>query len=96
MMGSIRRGKPARGPLHPGKRVFRHPRGGAESEADTIHYPGTYLAGGYNRLKTEIAGRVIENEDLVNMPNWLLTRFRPEGATGSISSPSISFPTARN
>lgn len=38
----------------------------AESVADNIHYPGTYLAGGYNRLKTEIAGREIENEDLVN------------------------------
>jgi alpha,alpha-trehalase len=55
-------------------------RGAApESEADNIHYPGTYLAGGYNRLKTDIAGRVVENEDLVNMPNWLLTRIRPEG-----------------
>jgi alpha,alpha-trehalase len=55
-------------------------RGAAsESEADEIHYPGTYLAGGYNRLKTDIAGRVVENEDLVNMPNWLLTKFRPEG-----------------
>jgi len=54
-------------------------RGAApESEAGAVHYPGTYLAGGYNRLKTEIAGRVVENEDLVNMPNWLLTRFRPE------------------
>ena len=42
---------------------------GAQTEADDIHYPGTYLAGGYNRLKTEIAGRVIENEDLVNLPN---------------------------
>jgi alpha,alpha-trehalase len=55
-------------------------RGAApESAADEIHYPGTYLAGGYNRLKTEIAGHVVENEDLVNMPNWLLVRFRPEG-----------------
>ncbi len=55
-------------------------RGAAsESEADEIHYPGTYRAGGYNRLKTDIAGRVVENEDLVNMPNWLLTKFRPEG-----------------
>jgi alpha,alpha-trehalase len=54
-------------------------RGAApESEAGSIHYPGTYLAGGYNRLKTEISGRVVENEDLVNMPNWLVTRFRPE------------------
>jgi len=48
----------------------------AESDADDIHYPGTYLAGGYNRLKTEIAGREIENEDLVNLPNWLPLTFR--------------------
>ena len=46
--------------------------------ADDIHYPGTYLAGGYNRLKTEIGGREIENEDLVNIPNWLPLVFRIE------------------
>jgi trehalose/maltose hydrolase-like predicted phosphorylase len=40
------------------------------------HCPGTYLAGGYNRLETEIAGRVVENEDLVNWPNWLPLTFR--------------------
>jgi alpha,alpha-trehalase len=52
-------------------------RGAApESAADEVHYPGTYLAGGYNRLKTEIAGRVAENEDLVNLPNWLSFSFR--------------------
>lgn len=39
--------------------------------ADEVHYPGTYLAGGYNRLTTAMAGRKIENEDLVNLPNWL-------------------------
>ena len=39
--------------------------------ADEVHYPGTYLAGGYNRLTSEIAGHRIENEDLVNIPNWL-------------------------
>ena len=44
--------------------------------ADDIHYPGTYLAGGYNRLRTDIAGRVVENEDLVNFPNWLALGFR--------------------
>ncbi|QRK10858.1 glycoside hydrolase family 65 protein [Archangium violaceum] len=55
-------------------------RGAApESEADDTHYPGTYLAGGYNRLKTDLAGRVVENEDLVNMPNWLPLGFRLEG-----------------
>ena len=47
--------------------------------ADTIHYPGTYLAGGYNRLRTDIAGRVVENEDLVNFPNWLALEFRIDG-----------------
>jgi alpha,alpha-trehalase len=52
-------------------------RGAApESAADKIHYPGTYLAGGYNRAKSEIKGRVIENEDLVNLPNWLPLRLR--------------------
>ncbi len=52
-------------------------RGAApEAVADGIHYPGTYLAGGYNRLKTEIAGRVVENEDLVNLPNWLCLSYR--------------------
>ncbi len=54
-------------------------RGAAEeSKADDIHYPGTYLAGGYNRLKTEVRGKIVENEDLVNMPNWLPLTFRIE------------------
>jgi HAD superfamily hydrolase (TIGR01509 family) len=48
----------------------------AGAVADGTHYPGTYLAGGYNRLSTEIAGRVTESEDLVNFPNWLALQFR--------------------
>ncbi len=48
------------------------------ANADDVHYPGTYLAGGYNRLETTIAGRVIENEDLVNLPNWTGLSFRPD------------------
>lgn len=52
-------------------------RGAHEStRADSIHYPGTYLAGGYNRLKSELKGQVIENEDLVNWPNWLFLTFK--------------------
>ncbi|UAB85652.1 glycoside hydrolase family 65 protein [Zunongwangia sp. SCSIO 43204] len=46
--------------------------------ADEIHYPGTYLAGGYNRLTTQVAGKEIENEDLVNFPNWLPLKFKIE------------------
>ena len=35
-------------------------RGAApDCAADAVHYPGTYLAGGYNRLTTTIAGRDI-------------------------------------
>jgi alpha,alpha-trehalase len=42
-----------------------------DSAADGVHYPGTYLAGGYDRRVSEVGGRRIENEDLVNVPNWL-------------------------
>jgi len=42
-----------------------------DAVADGVHYPGTYLAGGYNRLETQIAGNQVESEDLVNCPNWL-------------------------
>jgi trehalose/maltose hydrolase-like predicted phosphorylase/beta-phosphoglucomutase-like phosphatase (HAD superfamily) len=50
-----------------------------EAEADGVHYPGTYVAGLYDRATTEIAGRTVENEDLVNVPNWLPLRFRVAG-----------------
>jgi alpha,alpha-trehalase len=52
-------------------------RGAApEATADDVHYPGTYVAGCYNRLVSEIAGRSVDNEDLVNVPNWLPLTFR--------------------
>lgn len=50
-----------------------------ECAADDVHYPGTYAAGCYNRLTSEVAGRRVENEDMVNLPNWLPLRFRPAG-----------------
>ena len=53
---------------------------GEETDAvDDVRYPGTYLAGGYNRLETPVADRMIVNEDLVNFPNWLCLSFRPSG-----------------
>jgi alpha,alpha-trehalase len=55
-------------------------RGAApEAAADAVHYPGTYVAGLYNRLVSQVAGREVENEDLVNVPNWLPLRLRREG-----------------
>jgi trehalose/maltose hydrolase-like predicted phosphorylase len=54
-------------------------RGAAEeADAGDAHYPGTYIAGGYNRLASEVAGRSVANEDLVNFPNWLPLTFRAE------------------
>ncbi|MGW7303681.1 glycoside hydrolase family 65 protein [Streptomyces sp. NPDC054829] len=47
-----------------------------ECSADDIHYPGTYVAGCYNRLTSTVSGRRVENEDMVNLPNWLPLRFR--------------------
>ena len=55
-------------------------RGAApESPADHVHYPGTYAAGIYNRLTTDLGSREVENEDLVNLPNWLPLAFRIDG-----------------
>lgn len=50
-----------------------------EAVADGVHYPGTYVAGLYNRLVSDVAGRDVENEDLVNVPNWLPLQFRISG-----------------
>ncbi|MGB0091584.1 MAG: glycosyl hydrolase family 65 protein [Solirubrobacteraceae bacterium] len=55
-------------------------RGTAEwHDADEVHYPGTYVHGGYNRETTILGGRAILNEDLVNLPNWLVLKLRIEG-----------------
>lgn len=56
-----------------------------ESRAGLVHYPVTYAAGVYNRLEPTVAGRRVVNEDLVNLPNWLLLRFRPRFADESAS-----------
>ena len=53
-------------------------RGAAPESADGVHYPGTYVAGCFNRLRTEVAGQMVENESLVNVPNWLPLTFRAE------------------
>ncbi|WP_181805285.1 glycoside hydrolase family 65 protein [Streptomyces shenzhenensis] len=50
-----------------------------ECAVDDVHYPGTYVAGCYNRLTSDVAGHRVENEDMVNLPNWLPLRFRLPG-----------------
>jgi trehalose/maltose hydrolase-like predicted phosphorylase len=43
------------------------------------HYPGTYAHELYNRATTILAGQPVVNEDLVNLPNWLVLRLQIEG-----------------
>ncbi len=50
-----------------------------ECGAGEFHYPGTYVAGVYNRLTDTVGGTVIDNESLVNLPNWLPVTFRIDG-----------------
>ncbi|MHA7283220.1 HAD-IA family hydrolase [Arthrobacter sp. TMS2-4] len=42
-----------------------------EAVADAVHYPGTYLAGIYNRCAELVHGEEADGEHLVNLPNWL-------------------------
>ena len=59
-----------------GNGVFASRGAAAESRADGIHYPGTYAAGLYNRLISEVHGRVLEHESVPNLPNWLVMTLR--------------------
>lgn len=60
---------------------------------NNMHYPGTYMAGIYNRAVSVVGGRYIENEDLVNLQNWLPLQWRvisgeerPPSSGGSVST----------
>lgn len=59
-----------------------------EHSDDGVHYPGTYPAGVYNRTTSTIHGRDLEEEHLVNVPNWLPVDVRigagPWWSTGEI------------
>lgn len=57
-------------------------RGAApEATADGVHYPATYVAGTYNRLVSEVDGRVRHDESMVNLPNWLPLTFCLDGGS---------------
>lgn len=46
------------------------------ARANDVHYPGTYVAGLYNRATSEIEGESVEIESIVNVPNWLPLTWR--------------------
>ncbi|MCK5857074.1 MAG: beta-phosphoglucomutase family hydrolase [Bacteroidales bacterium] len=47
-----------------------------ETDINEVNYPGTYMAGLFNRLPSEVNGRELENEDFVNAINWLPITFK--------------------
>ncbi len=55
-------------------------RGSYESSScSNHHYPGTYIAGIFNRVPSQVHGQTIYNNDFVNTPNWLPVEFRIGG-----------------
>lgn len=57
----------------------------AGTTVDGVHYPGTYLAGVYNRTVSRIAGQPTETEHLVNAPDWTYLAVRT--ADGTVLTP---------
>jgi HAD superfamily hydrolase (TIGR01509 family) len=47
-----------------------------ETDINKINYPGTYMAGVFNRRISKVSGKDIENEDFVNVINWLPITFK--------------------
>lgn len=50
-------------------------------EGKEWNYPGTYLACGFNRLGSKVKDKIIENEDLINWPNWLYLNFKVDSGS---------------
>ena len=65
--------------MHAGQRPLRDQGRRRRSTSPTsVHYPGTYAAGVFNRLSDQVDGATIVNESLVNLPNWLVLAWAPD------------------
>ena len=62
-----------------------------ESMANKVNYPGTYVSGLFNRLASQVGSREIENEDFVNIINWLPVSFRIENGPWFSFAPDPNF-----
>ncbi|PXA80622.1 beta-phosphoglucomutase family hydrolase [Auritidibacter sp. NML120636] len=59
--------------------------------ASEVHYPGSYAAGVFNRLTTDLQGHVVETEHMVNLPDWTyVTITDDQGTLLSPTNPSLS------
>jgi len=62
-----------------------------ECRANKVNYPGTYISGLFNRLSSKVGDRDIENEDFVNITNWLPLTFRIEDGPWFEFTPEPNF-----
>jgi beta-phosphoglucomutase family hydrolase len=62
-----------------------------ESRANSVNYPGTYITGLFDRLVSKIGDRDIENEDFVNVTNWLPVTFRIDKGPWFEFTPDANF-----
>lgn len=53
----------------------------SERSRDSVHSPGNYLAGVFNRVVSHINGRDVEHESMVNVPNWTHLDVRISGGS---------------
>ncbi len=62
-----------------------------ESRANEVNYPGTYISGLFNRRTSKVGEKDIENEDFVNISNWLPVTFRIDGGSWFEFAPDPNF-----
>jgi beta-phosphoglucomutase family hydrolase len=62
-----------------------------ESRPNSVNYPGTYITGLYNRKVSKVGDRDVENEDFVNVINWLPVTFRIDNGRWFEFSPDPAF-----
>jgi HAD superfamily hydrolase (TIGR01509 family) len=60
-----------------------------EFNSNLSSYPGTYIAGVYNKLESNINNRLVKNEDLVNCPNWQFITFKVDNGNYFLSNQQI-------
>lgn len=53
------------------------------------HYPGLYVAGVFNQTSTQVAGKDVINEDMVNLPNPQLIKLFLDGTAVDINHDTI-------
>lgn len=58
--------------------------------ADATHYQGNYIAGVFNRLSTDLMGKSVETEHMVNVPDWTFVEVTPDAGSALLpGSPEL-------